>query len=292
MPHPSQKKIHHCVECSKSFNQLASLKRHLILHTGEKPHKCQLCDKAFNDVSNLRRHFNLHHNGKRCFICGVCRKAFKSKANVKEHLLTHSNKKPHKCTVCAKAFTNKSYLCTHMLTHTGERRNMENKSPKSAEQEEKEKLEWVQTFDDLHKQHLEDKKDIRFKMIKKIKENPFVPIGMLATATVLGFGLHAMKTGNKRRSQLMMRTRVLCQGFTVAALALTNSNCDEFISALVSFLIERTDNLCLFIGLFGGLSNSMVPKSPRVYLQKFLFTSSLPEDNNRFNKSGYFLFKI
>lgn len=55
---------------------------------------------------------------------------------------------------------------------------MENNSEKSAEAE-KERLEWIQTFEELHKRHDEDKKDLRNKMFAKIKENPFVPIGNL-----------------------------------------------------------------------------------------------------------------
>lgn len=41
---------------------------------------------------------------------------------------------------------------------------------------------------------------------------------MLATTIALSFGLYAMRTGNKKKSQLMMRTRIFCQGFTVAAI--------------------------------------------------------------------------
>lgn len=42
--------------------------------------------------------------------------------------------------------------------------------------------------------------------------------GLVATTAALSFGLYAMKTGNKQRSQFMMRTRIACQGFTVMAL--------------------------------------------------------------------------
>lgn len=53
---------------------------------------------------------------------------------------------------------------------------MDNNSSKSA-QSEKERLEWIQTFEELHKLHVEDKKDLRTKMFAKMKENPFVPLG-------------------------------------------------------------------------------------------------------------------
>ncbi|KAM8973013.1 HIG1 domain family member 2A, mitochondrial-like [Pelodytes ibericus] len=62
------------------------------------------------------------------------------------------------------------------------------------------------------------KEDFRSKFVRKVKENPFVPIGCLATAGALTYGLISFKKGNTRQSQLMMRTRILAQGFTVAAI--------------------------------------------------------------------------
>ncbi|KFV05476.1 hypothetical protein N339_04504, partial [Pterocles gutturalis] len=42
--------------------------------------------------------------------------------------------------------------------------------------------------------------------------------GCLCTVGVLTYGLISFKRGNTRRSQLMMRARILAQGFTFAAL--------------------------------------------------------------------------
>ncbi|XP_077328514.1 HIG1 domain family member 2A, mitochondrial [Lithobates pipiens] len=58
----------------------------------------------------------------------------------------------------------------------------------------------------------------RGKFSRKVKENPFVPIGCLATAGALTYGLIAFKQGKTRQSQLLMRTRIAAQGFTVAAI--------------------------------------------------------------------------
>ena len=41
----------------------------------------------------------------------------------------------------------------------------------------------------------------------------------MATVGFLIFGLRAMMTNNQRQSQLMMRGRVLAQGFTIAVIA-------------------------------------------------------------------------
>ncbi|XP_006631992.1 HIG1 domain family member 2A, mitochondrial [Lepisosteus oculatus] len=56
------------------------------------------------------------------------------------------------------------------------------------------------------------------KFIRKTKENPFVPIGCLGTAGALTYGLIAFKRGKTRQSQLLMRTRIFAQGFTVVAI--------------------------------------------------------------------------
>ncbi|GCB79481.1 HIG1 domain family member 2A, mitochondrial [Scyliorhinus torazame] len=60
----------------------------------------------------------------------------------------------------------------------------------------------------------------RDKFIRKTKENPFVPIGMLGTAGALTYGLVSFKHGKTRQSQLLMRARIFAQGFTVAAILL------------------------------------------------------------------------
>ncbi|CAB1419658.1 unnamed protein product [Pleuronectes platessa] len=56
------------------------------------------------------------------------------------------------------------------------------------------------------------------KLSRKTKENPFVPIGCLATAGALIFGLRSFQQGKTRQSQLLMRGRIAAQGFTVVAI--------------------------------------------------------------------------
>uniref|UniRef100_T1GWP0 HIG1 domain-containing protein n=1 Tax=Megaselia scalaris TaxID=36166 RepID=T1GWP0_MEGSC len=56
------------------------------------------------------------------------------------------------------------------------------------------------------------------KFMRKVKENPVVPVGCLATTMALCYGLYNFRTGNRKMSQIMMRTRIAAQGFTVAAL--------------------------------------------------------------------------
>ncbi|NWU44510.1 HIG2A protein, partial [Hylia prasina] len=56
------------------------------------------------------------------------------------------------------------------------------------------------------------------KFLRKTRENPLVPLGCLCTVGILAYGILCFKKGNTRRSQLMMRARVLAQGFTIASM--------------------------------------------------------------------------
>ena len=53
---------------------------------------------------------------------------------------------------------------------------------------------------------------------RKFRENPFVPIGAIATVGALAMGLRAFRGGETRKSQIYMRWRVGAQGATLLAL--------------------------------------------------------------------------
>lgn len=50
-----------CKYCLKDFSDVYKLRRHLLLHTGEKPFSCELCGKDFNRKDVLRVHMQKVH---------------------------------------------------------------------------------------------------------------------------------------------------------------------------------------------------------------------------------------
>ncbi|GJE89184.1 Zinc-finger domain-containing protein [Phanerochaete sordida] len=50
------KKRHACIMCHKSFDRPSTLKKHLLVHTGERAYECTNCNRRFSVGSNLRRH--------------------------------------------------------------------------------------------------------------------------------------------------------------------------------------------------------------------------------------------
>ena len=51
-----------CPECPKKCKTKIILKKHLILHDGQKPSKCQFCEKIFKTKEKKNKHEILRHN--------------------------------------------------------------------------------------------------------------------------------------------------------------------------------------------------------------------------------------
>ncbi|XP_041373338.1 zinc finger protein 729-like [Gigantopelta aegis] len=109
-----------CDICSKSFSKAVYLKKHKIIHTGDKRFRCEFCSKTCLRNGDLKKHM-VKHTGERRYQCDVCAKTFSQGCHLKEHLLVHSTEKPASCNICWKCFKDSRSLRRHILVHTGQK---------------------------------------------------------------------------------------------------------------------------------------------------------------------------
>ncbi|XP_030266668.1 zinc finger protein 850-like [Sparus aurata] len=108
----SSEKPFSCSVCSKGFNQISHLKRHMRIHTGKKTLSCSVCGKRFGQNSHLEKHLKCH-TGEKSYSCWSCNKCFTQSEHLQKHMRTHTGEKPLGCRVCGQRFTWPHQLQSH-----------------------------------------------------------------------------------------------------------------------------------------------------------------------------------
>ncbi|XP_035243776.1 zinc finger protein 148 isoform X3 [Anguilla rostrata] len=105
-----------CEHCYGAFRSGYHLKRHILIHTGEKPFACDLCDMRFLQRYHLKRHERIHSGEKlweKPFACDLCDMRFIQRYHLERHKRVHSGEKPYQCERCQQNFSRTDRLLRH-----------------------------------------------------------------------------------------------------------------------------------------------------------------------------------
>ena len=107
-----------CLICHKVFTRLRYLRRHHIVHRGERSHQCDLCGKCFKTRAALGSHrcSNLVDKQKTYFHCPQCSFTSNSRTAVHKHRQLHPCG-AMLCHVCGAAYPDRSTLRRHIRVH-------------------------------------------------------------------------------------------------------------------------------------------------------------------------------
>lgn len=127
----SEKQKYICDICNKVSSKLSNLRRHMMIHSDERPHACDICDKRFRRADKLRFHQNSHANIKP-YECKICWRRFTRPGHLHQHNTTQHQQKKEKvpkyeCDLCELKFSTKKTFLKHKKAHP-----VENESKKNA----------------------------------------------------------------------------------------------------------------------------------------------------------------
>lgn len=109
-----------CNTCGKQFPSKKILKRHLIVHSLDRPYSCDICHKTYKRPYDITVH-KKKHTGDKKLACDVCDYTTIYRSALATHRKRHSQEYKFRCDICGKGFFVNTWLQEHKNFHTGEK---------------------------------------------------------------------------------------------------------------------------------------------------------------------------